>query len=40
MVVLFHFSSLLGPEGWEKAIRSIFLPGYLGVTLFFVLSGT
>ena len=39
MVVILHFSPLLSPNGWEGTIRTACYPGYLGVTLFFVLSG-
>ncbi len=39
VVVAFHFSSLLGDRAWERAIQSACSAGYLGVTLFFVLSG-
>ena len=38
-VVGFHFSSILGGTPLEKVVHAFFAPGYLGVTLFFVLSG-
>lgn len=39
MVLCNHFGSALGETGWEGVVRSIGYQGYLGVDLFFVLSG-
>ncbi len=39
LVLLLHFSTMLAETGWENSIRKLCIPGYLGVTLFFVLSG-
>ena len=39
MVVAIHSSPMLGKEGIEGKIRESLGVGYLGVTLFFVLSG-